>query len=846
MNRGSAFDLDRIGSGLPVAAALPDLLQALAAHRVAVVQAPPGTGKTTLVPPALAELPVAGRVVVTQPRRVAARAAARRLAALAGVRLGEEVGFTVRGESRRSARTRVEFCTTGVLLRRLLTDPELPGVGAVVLDEVHERALESDLAVGMLRELLELREDLLLVAMSATLMTQRFAEILGTQENPAPVVAVQDQLFPLMVEWRPPPAGVRTLDARGVTREFCGHLAASTAAALDRHPGDALVFVPGAWEVDQVCAALRARLGDGIAVLPLHGRLPSREQDAALSLGAGRRVVVATAVAETSLTVPGVSIVVDSGLSRQPRFDAARELSGLVTVSASRATAIQRAGRAARLGPGLVVRCWPEDAWARAAPADPPQIASADLTSAMLDLACWGTPRGTGLALPDQPPPAAVDRAEETLRGLGAIDADGTPTPLGRRLVRIPADPRLARALLEGAPRIGARRCAEVVAMLAAEDLGREVDLTKRWRGLRSGQMPQAGAWSEQVQRLLGFLDSDSPRGAATEHRGIGDDQAVGWVVALAHPQRLARARGSAGAYLLVSGSGAELPSGSPLREHSWLAVAELGRTAGSAVIRAAVPIEESLALTAGAGLIRQDDEVSWAEGRLTGRRVRRLGAIELAATAIRPDPAQGRVAVAAALRSKGLRLLPWSRAAVTLRNRLALLHRVFDDWPAMDDAALLTRLEDWLGPELESLAAGARQGSIDTAAALRRLLDWRQAARLDELAPGTVEVPSGSRIRLDYPDHDDPGTGVRVAVKLQETFGLAASPRIAEGRVPLVFELLSPAGRPLAITADLANFWNEVYPQVRAENRGRYSKHPWPEDPWTAPARRGTSRQGR
>lgn len=838
------FDLDRIGSGLPAAAALPRLRDSLAEHRVAVVQAPPGTGKTTLVPPALAELGTGGRVVVTQPRRVAARAAARRLASLAGVRLGEEVGFTVRGERRRSARTRVEFCTTGVLLRRLLTDPELPDIDAVVLDEVHERQLESDLALGMLRELLELREDLSVVAMSATLAADRFAAILGSAENPAPVVSVPDVLFPLEVGWRPAPAGVRTLDARGVTREFCGHVADTAAAALAEHQGDALVFVPGAWEVDQVCTALRGRLGPAIPVLPLHGRLSAREQDAALTPGAQRRVVVATAVAETSLTVPGVRIVVDSGLSRQPRHDATRELTGLVTVSVSRATAIQRAGRAARLGPGLVLRCWPEDAWARAAESDPPEIATADLTGAMLDLACWGTPRGTGLALPDPPPEVAADRAEETLRGLGAIDDAGAATDLGRRLVRLPVDPRLGRALLDGAPRLGVRRCAEVVAMLAADDGGRETDLTARWRALRRGTAPGAKAWADQAQRLAELVPTGDGRDSQQER--VSEDQAVGWVVALAFPQRLARARGGAGAYLLASGTGAELPKGSPLRGQPWLAVAELGRTETGAVIRAAVPVDEPLALAAGAELRREADEVTWAEGRLAGRRVRRLGAIELSATPVRPDPARGRAAVAEALHRKGLSLLPWPAAAVTLRNRLALLHRVSGDWPAMDDAALLERLADWLGPELDALAAGGRLSAVDTAGALRRLLDWRQAAELDRLAPTTIEVPSGSRIRLGYPDHDDPEPTVRVAVKLQETFGLAETPRIADGRIPLVFELLSPAGRPLAITADLANFWNEVYPQVRAENRGRYSKHPWPEDPWSAPPRRGTTRSGR
>ncbi|NNG19923.1 ATP-dependent helicase HrpB [Naumannella sp. ID2617S] len=842
---GRDFDLARIGRGLPFSAAIPELRRQVAERRVAVVQAPPGTGKTTLVPPALSGL-TGERVVVTQPRRMAARAAARRLASLSGVRLGGAVGFTVRGERRVSPATQIEFCTTGVLLRRLLADPALPGVGAVVLDEVHERQLDSDLLLGMLRELIELREDLTLVAMSATVAADRFAGILGTAENPAPVVSAGEVLHPVAVHWRPAPSGTRILDERGVTREFCGHVAGVIAEAYARHEGDVLAFVPGVWEVQQVCAGVADRL-PGVPVLPLHGRLDARSQDAALARADARRVVVATAVAESSLTVPGVRIVVDSGLARRPRYDSTRDVSGLVTTSASRAAAIQRAGRAGRLGQGVVLRCLAEDGWARLDDADPPEIATADLTSATLDLACWGTPGGAGLALLDPPPAAALARAQEILRGLGALTAEGAVTAAGRRLARIPTDPRLARALHDGAPTLGARRSAEVVAMLAAGERAVGGDLTAQWRALRRGEAPGARSWRTETDRLASLIDPTNSHQGGDSGQQMSDDEAVGWVVALAHPGRLARARGGERAYLMAGGGGAELPPGSRLVGQPWLAVAELGRSETGAVIRSAVPIGEEQALAAAAGLDRTDEEVLWHGGRLTGRRVRRLGAIELSSTPIPPDPGLGAAAVAEAIRRQGLELLPWQESARSLRNRLAVLHHILGEpWPAVDDASLLARLDEWLAPELTAVAAGGRIGEVDTTTALRRLLDWESAAQLDELAPTTLRVPSGSAVPLRYPDHAQPDGSVVAAVKLQECFGLAETPRILGGRLPVLFHLLSPARRPLAITADLANFWNEVYPQVRAENRGRYSKHPWPEDPWTAPPRRGTNRSTR
>lgn len=843
----SPFDLARIGHGLPVAEALDP---ARWPHPTTVVlQAPPGTGKTTFVPPLVANAS-SGRVIVTQPRRVAARAAAARLAHLAGVRLGSEVGYRIRGESRVGPATRIEFCTTGILLRRLLAEPDLPGVAAVILDEVHERQIDTDLTLGMVRDVLELRDDLTVVAMSATIAADRFAALLGTASDPAPVVAIDGALHPLDIRWAPA-AGVLPVDQRGVTDAFLGHVTTVTAHALAEHPGDALVFLPGVREVERVAASLRVRLPE-VTVLPLHGRLGPREQDAALAPSAhGRRVVVATSVAESSLTVPGVRIVVDSGLARQPRFDSLRGLTGLVTRTESRAAAEQRAGRAAREAPGVAVRCFAAETWARLDAAPMPEMLTADLTRPLLDLACWGAPRGAGLALLDPPPTAAADRAEETLRDLGAVDAHGRATDLGRRLAQVPVDPRLARALFTGATTVGPRSAAEIVAALESEVRAPGADVGGLLRELRSRRPRNWRTESARLERLARrALTGEGPglQGSVVDKEGPDAPHAEGrhgLVVASAYPDRIARRRGSGPAYLLSSGTGADLPPDHRLGNAEWLAVAQVDRTgSGSgAVIRAAAPITEQEALEAGAPLLREEEDVAWAGGKIVARRVRRLGAIVLTTTPVRPDREAGIEAVRSALHSQGLDLLTWPESALALRRRMAFLARhAGEPWPTVDDAALLARLDEWLGPELIRLAEGTSVGSLDLAAAVRRLLPWPEAAGFDALVPERLEVPTGSRIRLDYPE--DPADRPVLAVKLQECFGLTETPRIVG--VPVLFHLLSPAGRPLAVTDDLASFWTNAYPQVRAENRGRYAKHPWPEDPLTAPPRRGTTRSGR
>lgn len=860
------FDLQAIGAGLTFAASLDELAAALrlaAPAGAAVVQAPPGTGKTTLVPPLLANMTAAWRgtpapddgpqprVVVTQPRRVAVRSAARRLADLAGSRLGDRVGYTVRGERQTSPRTLVEFVTPGILLNRLLADPGLESTAVVILDEVHERGLETDLLVGMLGEVRQLRGDLTLVAMSATLDAERFARLIGEHDGvPAPVVDCPAALYPLDVAWAPA-AGPR-LDERGVTRSFLDHVAdtASAAHADALASGadlDALVFVPGAWEVSYVAARLRVR--GGPEVLELHGQSAPAEQDRAVSgrgrgPGAPARVIVSTGLAESSLTVPGVRLVIDAGLSREPRRDAGRGMSGLVTVSCSRASAEQRAGRAARQGPGKVVRCYDQRTFGAAPAHQTPEIAVADLTAAALTLACWGSPGGRGLALPDAPPAAAMADAVEVLRELGAVEHDGSASQLGRTLARIPADPRLARALLDGAAAVGPRIAAEAVALVAGDQRAPGADLPRLLGALRSGREPASRRWAEDAARMEAIVRKENS-GVAPAALPAADEQ-VGFVVALAFPDRVARRVPGEGPerYLLSSGTRAGLPAGSSLSGREWLAVAEVSRAQGrdaagtGAVIRSAAPLTADTAEAAAGQLLTDAVQARFSQGRVTARRERRLGAIVLSSTPVRPSAQEGRPAVAAALEREGLGVIGWSAAADALRRRLALLHRELGHpWPDVSEPALLARLQEWLAPELEALAGGGATGGIDLTGPLRRLLPWPEASRLDGLAPERLEVPSGSRIRIDYPDVGDSGGRPVVAVKLQECFGWDRTPLLVDGAVPVLFHLLSPARRPLAVTDDLASFWSGPYAQVRAEMRGRYPRHPWPEDPWTAPA---------
>lgn len=812
---------------LPVRAALPRIADTLVRAGSAVLVAPPGTGKTTLVPPALAaELP--GKVVVAEPRRLAARAAAARMAALAGEEVGRTVGYAVRGDARTSTATRIEVVTSGLLLRRLVADPELPGTAAVVLDECHERHLDADLLLALLLDARDgLRPDLRLLATSATVRTQRLAQLLAASTDPAPVLEVEARTHPVSVRHLPP--------LRGERIEAC--VARAVRTALDEDDGDVLAFLPGAAEIRRTAAALAGVDAD---VLPLHGRLPPAEQDRALRPGPRRRVVLASAVAESSLTVPGVRAVVDSGLARVPRTDHRRGLAGLVTVRVSAAVAQQRAGRAGREAPGRVLRCWPEGELL--APEPDPEIRTADLTRLALDLACWGTPDGSGLRWWDPPPEGPLRAGREVLRALGALDGDAV-TGRGRRMAELGLHPRLARALLDGAAEVGARAAAEVVALLDDDTLAGGVELEAELRRLRSGSAPGAGRWRAEVRRLERQVDGEGT-GA-----GRGDDPAL--VTALAHPERLARRRSPGSRrYLMAGGTAVELPPGTALADQEWLAVAVADRTPGAdhGRVRLAAAADRELALRAAPALVAEADEVTWVRGDPAGvvaRHVRRLGAIVLDEHRIaEPSPGALRDALLDGLRTEGLGLLRWSDGARRLRDRLATLHRVLGPpWPDVSDEALLADPERW-GPHLAGARNRSDLGRVDAAAVLRGLLGWREAAALDELAPERITVPSGSRIAIDYS-----GERPVLAVKVQEVFGWTGAPAVAGGRLPVVLHLLSPAGRPAAVTADLATFWETGYPQVRAELRGRYPKHAWPEDPRTAApvvTGRGSRRPGR
>jgi ATP-dependent helicase HrpB len=842
----------RLDVPLPITAVLPELVERLRETGTAVLVSPPGTGKSTLVPLALADQ-VSGRVVVAEPRRVATRAVARRMAWLLGEQVGERVGYTVRGERRTGPRTRVEVVTAGVLVQRLQRDAELPGVGAIVLDECHERHLDTDLALAFgIETRAALRPDLLLLATSATADADRLAALMHPETghpgsgHPAPVIGADAPLHAVHTVWCPPPAPVDPARGLRVDPRLLDHVASVVRRALAETAGDLLVFLPGAAEIGGV--ANRIGSPSGVDVLRLHGRMEARQQDATLRPhepgDTRRRVVLASAVAETSLTVPGARTVVDAGLARVPRLDLARGLGALTTVRVSRSTAHQRAGRAGREAPGEVYRCWSEADHARL-PAHPePEILVADLTGFALALAQWGDPDAASLPLLDRPPEASASVARQTLQALGAVDGEGRVTERGRRFARVGVHPRLARALLDGGPLVGRTRAAELVAILADDDLAGGIDdLAAARRRLRTGNDSAAGRWRDEVKRLTGVDGPSSGRGL--EGDPVSDDQAAGIIAGLAYPERLARRRGGSGsAYLMAGGTGAELSPGSGLAGSAWLAIAVARRQPGApaASIQLAAVIDEATAVEVGDALRRTEEQIGWVDRDVVARRLDRLGAVVLSDRPLtNASPDRLAATLREGLASEGLGVLTWTPAATALRARLAFCHQLLGDpWPSMSEQALLERTGDWLAPDLRRARRRADLAAVDVAPALRRLLDHRQLAALDELAPERVAVPSGSRVRLEYSDqYEDPGPPV-LAVKLQETFGWDRAPRIAGGRVAVTLHLLSPAGRPVAVTSDLESFWRNGYSAVRSELRGRYPRHPWPEDPTTAtPTRR-------
>ncbi len=827
-------------AALPIAPHLPQVTEALARGGAAVLQAPPGAGKSTAVPLALLDASwLAGRgIVMLEPRRLAARAVATRMAALLGEPVGRRVGYRTRLETRVSRETRLAVVTEGVLTRMLQSDPALEDTGLVIFDEFHERSLVADLGLALaLDAKAHLREDLRLLVMSATLDAAAVAGLLGH----APVITAEGRAFP--VETRHLPRAEPQTLARDVARAI--------RLALEEPAGDVLAFLPGAPEIHRVARLLaEGGLPAGVAVHPLFGDLPPDAQDAALAPAApGRRkIVLATAIAETSLTIEGVRIVVDCGFARRARFDPVTGMSGLATTRVSRAAADQRRGRAGRTGPGLCLRLWREEDQRSLEPATPPEILEADLAPFALDLAAWGVTDPAALRLLDPPPAPALAQARELLRVLGALDGDGTLTPHGRRMAGFGAHPRLSHMILEGARRgLGPLAC-ELAAVLSERDLLRgpgaraDADIRTRVEALH-GAPPPAGASVDpgaraRAQRLARQWQEEL---GVTAGRG-GSTQQAGLLLALAYPDRIGSRRGGAGRFLLSGGRGAFLAEMQALSQADWLVAAELDAGEREARIFLAAPLAREDIDAGLAALVGESEVIRWdaREGAVLARRERRLGALLLDESALAAaDPGRVLGALLEGLRGAGMQALPWTKAATALRERAEFVRRHLGDaepdWAALDDGSLMDSLADWLAPWLDGVTRLSHLGSVDLHAALAARLGHARLRRLDELAPTHLAVPSGSRIPIDYSDPDAPA----FAVRLQEVFGLVETPRIAGGRVPLTISLLSPAQRPVQVTRDLGSFWRSGYAEVRKELKGRYPRHYWPEDPHSATATR-------
>ena len=828
---------------LPIEAALPAIRTALGQFTALVLQAPPGAGKTTRVPLALLDEPwLAGRtILLLEPRRLAARAAAARMASLLGESVGQTVGYRIRFEHQVSRQTRIEVLTEGILTRRLQRDPALDGVGLVIFDEFHERSLHADLALALcLDSQRGLREDLRLLVMSATLDGAAVAQVLGD----APLVTSEGRAHPVTCHYLPrDPDG---LDLNTVVR--------TVLAALPRHTGDLLVFLPGGGEIRQVLRRLEAEPAcAGLALIPLYGDLPGDTQQRAIQPDpAGRRkIVLATPIAETSLTIEGISIVVDAGWTRVPRFDPRRGLTRLETVRIAADAAEQRAGRAGRLGPGVCYRLWSEATQNRLRPHRTPEMRAADLAPLALELAQWGVNDPLALAWLDPPPPGALAQARALLTELEALDAQGRITPTGRELAELPTHPRLAHLLRRGTALGQGALAADLAALLEERDLLRGehpfgCDFTARLEalhafrhnGARGGLADPAACFrAEQAARRWRQL---LRVGSGTGMPPV--PETVGLLLALAYPDRVARRReGGADRYLLANGRGARLLAGDLLLGCDWLAVAHLDAGASEGRIWLAAPVVPTDLETHLAARVRTVAEVTWDERQaaVIARQERRLGALILASTPLTSaDPESVRRAMLTGICRLGLDSLPWRDELRDWRARVLSLRYWFPDdgWPDVSDGWLADHLDEWLAPWLDGITRREHLPRLDLAAALQALLDHRQRARLNALAPTHLQVPSGSRLRLRYA----PGESPVLAVKLQELFGLGDTPRIADGRIAVTLHLLSPAQRPIQVTQDLRGFWERTYAEVKKELKGRYPKHPWPDDPWTAtPTRR-------
>ena len=800
---------------LPIHAVLDDLKSVIAGHPAVVLAAPPGAGKTTVVPLALLEAPWRGdgRILVLEPRRLAARAAAERMAATLGQATGEVVGYRTRLQSRIGPGTRIEVITEGVFTRMILDDPGLDGVACVIFDEFHERSLDADLGLALARDSQAvLRDDLKILVMSATLDIAGISRLLADPDGaPAPVIEAEGRAFP-----------VETLyPGRNPVERIEDATARACLTALADQPGSVLAFLPGQGEIHRTAQRIAERLRDpSVDVVPLYGAMEKAAQDRAIEPAppGRRKVVLATSVAETSLTIEGVRVVIDSGLSRVPRFEPASGLTRLVTVRVSRSSAEQRRGRAGRTQPGVCYRLWDEEATRGLVPHQRPEILEADLTGLALDLARWGARSTDGLALLDAPPRGALAEARAVLTRLGALDETGALTAHGQRLTRMPLTPRLAHLVAVAADAGDALLGARIAAVLSEPGLGgNDTDLRDRLRGFERDRSPRAA----DARKLADRWARAAGRGTVV----TGGAVEVGTLLAEAFPERIARARGKPGEVLLASGRGAFIDATDPLAAEAWLAVADLGGGDARDRIRLAAPVDVG---TLEGRFVVEDRLTREPSGRMVMRRIRRLGAVVVDE---RITGTPDRAAVTAALRDEAgqadVASLPWGERSGALRARLAFLATLDDGWPDMSEAGLSASCEAWLWPLLEDVQSlsSLTDGALEQG--LRALVPWDRQRALDDLAPVRLTTPLGSAA-IDYAAEGGP----RVDIRVQELFGVTIHPTVGGGRVPLTLALLSPARRPLQMTKDLPGFWQGSWKDVRSDMRGRYPRHPWPENP--------------
>ena len=872
---------------LPIDDALPALTAALRAASAAVLVAPPGAGKTTRVPLALAQEPWAAgkKIIVLEPRRLAARAAAAHMAATLGEAVGETVGYRVRFASKVSRKTRVELVTEGVFTRMVLDDPALDGVAALLFDEFHERSLDADLGLALARDVQRgLRDDLKILVMSATIDGARVAKLLGD----APVVESEGRAFPVETRYL----------GRDAAAPIERQVADAAARAVRAEPGSVLAFLPGAAEIRRAETFVKERIDDpSIDVVALFGALESDVQDRAIapSPKGRRKIVLATSIAETSLTIEGVRIVIDCGLSRVPRYEPDVGLTRLETVRVSRASADQRRGRAGRTEPGVCYRFWDEPQTSSLAASSTPEILAADLSSLVLDLAYWGVTDPAKLDFLDPPPRAAWSEARALLQELGAIDGDGRITDEGRALRQLPLPPRIARMVVDAAAQGEADIAADIAAVLTERGLGgNDVDLAHRLDNLRRDRSRRAQdaramakRWADVVEKETEALrqtrsvplpprsggeglgvgggaiqnktpptpdpsppraaraGGGEPRDASRGDKNSAADLSPGLLLALAYPDRIARNRGAGGSFVLANGRGANVDQASALSREAFLAVGEIAGTAAQGRVLLAAPLTlAEIEAHFGARIEARDEIVFDAStGSVRARRLRRIGAVTLGEQVrkVEPDDETARL-LAEGVARLGIDRLPWSKPLRQWRDRVMFLRRAEgEEWPDLSDAALAASAGEWLAAALAGKTAISALGADEFAETVHGLLPWNLRRRLDAEAPTHFAAPSGSSVPVDYEAEEGP----KLAIRVQELFGLDKHPSIAGGRVPLVIELLSPAHRPVQVTRDLPGFWRGSYAAVKAEMKGRYPRHPWPDDPLKAPATRRAKPRG-